>query len=71
MTRILIGMSNFMVRYWPILLALVVAGVVGFRYVINTVEGRCKGPKSLVSRLRAGSGRKGRWRGLHAVLHCR
>ena len=42
MTRILMGFSNFMVQYWPILLALLIGAVVAFRSWINTVEGRYK-----------------------------
>jgi len=40
MTRILMGFSGFMVAYWPILLALVIGGVVGFRSYVNTPVGR-------------------------------
>jgi MSHA biogenesis protein MshG len=42
MTRILMGFSNFMVQYWPILLALLIGAVVAFRSWINTAEGRYK-----------------------------
>ncbi len=42
MTRILMGFSNFMVDYWPLLLAGLIGCVVGFRAWINTVEGRYK-----------------------------
>jgi MSHA biogenesis protein MshG len=40
MTRILMGFSTFMVNYWALLLALLVAAVVGFRKYINTSDGR-------------------------------
>ena len=40
MTRILIGTSAFTVNYWPALLALAVAGVVGFKAWLRTVPGR-------------------------------
>ena len=42
MTRILMGFSNFMVQFWPILMALLIGAVVAFRSWINTVEGRYK-----------------------------
>ncbi|MBI5007034.1 MAG: type II secretion system F family protein [Nitrosomonadales bacterium] len=42
MTRVLIGFSNFMVTFWPLLLAVLVGAVVGFRSWINTVDGRYK-----------------------------
>ncbi|MBL8414151.1 MAG: type II secretion system F family protein [Propionivibrio sp.] len=40
MTRILLGFSDFMVAYWPIMLAAVVLGVVAFRTWVGTVKGR-------------------------------
>ncbi len=40
MTKILIGFSSFMVQYWMLMLAMLVAAVMGFRYYINTVDGR-------------------------------
>ena len=40
MTKILMGFSNFMVQYWPLLLALVIGAVIAFRSWINTVDGR-------------------------------
>ncbi|MGK5032452.1 type II secretion system F family protein [Janthinobacterium sp. DSP2-3-3] len=40
MTRILIGTSAFMVNYWPILLALTIAGIAAFRAWLRTVPGR-------------------------------
>ncbi len=40
MTRILMGFSAFMVRFWPLLLACVVGAVVAFRSWIATVDGR-------------------------------
>ena len=40
MTRILLGFSDFMVAYWPVMLAGVVFGVVAFRTWVGTVKGR-------------------------------
>lgn len=40
MTRMLMGFSSFMVNYWPLLLALLIGAIVGFRKYINTVDGR-------------------------------
>lgn len=40
MTRILVNSSNFMVRFWPLLLLLVIGCVVGFRMYIATSKGR-------------------------------
>jgi MSHA biogenesis protein MshG len=40
MTRILIATSNFMVRYWPVMLAAVAGGVWGCRAWIATAKGR-------------------------------
>lgn len=45
MTRMLMGFSSFMVNFWPLLLALVIAAVVGFRMYINTIPGRYKWDK--------------------------
>ena len=42
MTRMLMGFSDFMVYSWPLLLAALIGGVVGFRSWINTVDGRYK-----------------------------
>jgi len=39
-TKALIAFSNFMVSYWPALLAMVVVAVLGFRYYVNTAAGR-------------------------------
>ncbi len=44
-TKLLIGFSNFMVSYWLLMLAMVVAAVMGFRFYINTTEGRYKWDK--------------------------
>ena len=41
-TKMLIGFSNFMVDYWVLMLAMVSGAVLGFRYFINTVDGRYK-----------------------------
>jgi MSHA biogenesis protein MshG len=40
MTRILIGFSNFAVHYWPLLFALVIGAVVGFRAWTATRAGK-------------------------------
>lgn len=40
MTKVLIGFSNFMVEYWPFLLAGFVAAVFGARAWVNTAAGR-------------------------------
>lgn len=40
MTRVLLGFSNFMVAYWPLMLALVIGCVVAFRSWVATVGGR-------------------------------
>ena len=40
MTRILLGFSDFMVTYWPFMLAGVVLGVVAFRTWVGTAKGR-------------------------------
>ena len=42
MTRLLIGSSSFFVKFWPLLIALVIGAVVGFRSYTNTVAGRFK-----------------------------
>lgn len=42
MTKILIGSSNFMVHYWPLLLAIVAGSVIAFRMYIGTTTGRYK-----------------------------
>lgn len=42
MTRILMGFSDFMVQFWPVLLALLIGGIIAFRSWINTAEGRYK-----------------------------
>jgi len=39
-TRMLMGFSSFMVHSWPILLAMLVAAVLGFRMYISTRDGR-------------------------------
>lgn len=40
MTRMLMGFSNFMVQFWPLLLLLGVGGAYAFRLYINTTKGR-------------------------------
>ncbi len=45
MTRMLMGFSSFMVDFWPLLLAMAIAAVVGFRAYINTLEGRYRWDK--------------------------
>jgi MSHA biogenesis protein MshG len=42
MTKILLGFSHFMVASWPVLLAILIGAVVGFRSWVNTVDGRYK-----------------------------
>ena len=44
-TKVLIGFSGFMVSYWLLMLAMVVAAAMGFRFYINTTEGRYKWDK--------------------------
>jgi len=39
-TQLLIQFSNFMVNYWPVLLALAIAAVIGFRVYTGTPGGR-------------------------------
>lgn len=45
MTRMLMGFSNFMVTFWPLLLALTIAAVMGIRMYIKTIPGRFKWDK--------------------------
>ena len=45
LTRMLIGFSGFMVHFWPLLLALAIAAVVGSRAYTNTPEGKYKWDK--------------------------
>jgi MSHA biogenesis protein MshG len=40
MTKVLIGFSNFMVAYWPVMLAVLAAAVFAFRAYIGTTKGR-------------------------------
>jgi MSHA biogenesis protein MshG len=40
MTRLLMEFSSLMVRAWPVLLAMLIAAVLGFRLYISTREGR-------------------------------
>jgi MSHA biogenesis protein MshG len=42
MTKALIGFSNFMVQYWPMMLVVLVLAVFGFRAWIATTQGRFK-----------------------------
>jgi MSHA biogenesis protein MshG len=42
MTRILIGSSNFMVAWWPVMLVALVAAVFGFRWWTRTTAGKLK-----------------------------
>jgi MSHA biogenesis protein MshG len=41
-TKMLIGFSSFMVNYWMLILAILVGAMLGFRFYINTTEGRYK-----------------------------
>lgn len=45
MTRILIGTSNFTVKYWPVMLVLLAAAALGVRAFIATPKGRYKWDK--------------------------
>ncbi|MBI5429716.1 MAG: type II secretion system F family protein [Nitrosomonadales bacterium] len=45
LTKILIGFSGFMVNYWVLILAAMIAAAVGFRSYINTPDGRYKWDK--------------------------
>ena len=40
MTRVLLGFSGFMLEYWPLLLAIVVAAIFAFRAWVGTAAGR-------------------------------
>lgn len=40
MTRVLINTSNFTIAYWPLMLAMIVAAIVGFRLYVGTTAGR-------------------------------
>jgi MSHA biogenesis protein MshG len=40
MTRVLIGVSDFTVHYWPLILAAAIGGILGFRFWISTPAGR-------------------------------
>jgi MSHA biogenesis protein MshG len=42
MTKLLLGFSNFMVNYWALMIAMLVALVMAFRFYTNTVDGRYK-----------------------------
>jgi MSHA biogenesis protein MshG len=44
-TRMLMGFSSFMVSYWPLMLAMVIGAVIGFRKYINTIDGRYRWDK--------------------------
>ncbi len=44
-TRMLIGFSGFMVNYWALILAILIGAALGFRFYINTVDGRYKWDK--------------------------
>ena len=44
-TRMLIGFSGFMVNYWVLMLAILIGAALGFRFYINTVDGRYKWDK--------------------------
>ena len=44
-TRMLIGFSGFMVEYWLLMLAVLVATIAGLRFYINTPDGRYKWDK--------------------------
>jgi MSHA biogenesis protein MshG len=40
MTKVLLGTSGFTIQYWPLMLALVAAAVLGFRFYTKTPNGR-------------------------------
>ena len=40
MTKVLLGFSNFMVAYWPLMLTIVIGCVIAFRSWVGTVGGR-------------------------------
>ena len=40
LTRVLIGISNFFLAFWPLMLAAIVAGIVGFVSFVRTENGR-------------------------------
>ncbi len=44
-TKMLIGFSGFMVAYWLLMLAMLIGAVMGFRFYINTKDGRYKWDK--------------------------
>jgi len=44
-TKILIGFSSFMVDYWMLMLAMLVGAALGFRFYINTPNGRYRWDK--------------------------
>jgi len=44
-TKILIGFSGFMVNNWLLMLALMIVAILGFRFYINTPDGRYKWDK--------------------------
>ncbi|MBK9161780.1 MAG: type II secretion system F family protein [Nitrosomonadales bacterium] len=44
-TKMLIGFSGFMVDYWMMMLAMLIGAVMGFRFYINTPDGRYKWDK--------------------------
>jgi len=45
LTRMLIGFSSFMVHFWPLLLAMTIGAVAGFRAYISTPDGKYKWDK--------------------------
>jgi len=45
MTKVLIGFSNFMVQSWPLLLAMLVGAIIGFRLYVATTPGRYRWDK--------------------------
>lgn len=44
-TKMLLGFSGFMVSYWMLMLAIVAGAILGFRFYINTPDGRYKWDK--------------------------
>ena len=48
-TRLLLGFSEFMVSYWWLMMVMLAGAAMGFRYYINTREGRFKWDKHKLS----------------------
>lgn len=55
MTKVLIGSSNFMLHFWPVLLAVAVGAVLAFRIYIGTPDGRYRWDRTKLRLPLAGS----------------